>query len=203
MLNAIIDFQYKFSQLYNSGINRKKFECRLSPNQLYAMNTSKNTFIALLFTLFSCGLLFSGIVESTNKRNEITVGFVLVFFVMHFIAGLVGLRQFLWLLNGRQEMTIENGLIILEKKGTFLVKSKTYEFDKAQNFREFNDQENLSVLEKTRLNIDLTRKVLFGHILGQIQFDYDGKKIKVFSDLNKVERIKLLSAIASLKQNNI
>jgi hypothetical protein len=53
------------------------------------MNTSKNTFIALLFTFFSCGLLLSGLIEAMNGKNEITVDFVIVFFVIHFIVGLI------------------------------------------------------------------------------------------------------------------
>ncbi len=55
------------------------------------MNTSKNTFIALFFTFFSCGLLFSGIIEAFN--NELSSGFVIVFFIILPIAGLAGLLK--------------------------------------------------------------------------------------------------------------
>ena len=163
------------------------------------MNTSKNTFIALLFTFFSCGLLFSGLIEAMNGKNEITVDFVIVFFVIHFIVGLIGLRQFLWLINGRQEMTIENGSLTLAKRGTFIVKPKVYSLDVVKNIRQATDEDSLSLFDKIQLNIGLNRKVLFGHIVGQILFDYNGKTVKVFNDLNKNERMTLINEMEKWK----
>ena len=193
MKNAILNLQYQYSRIFNFGLNRKKFECISTPDKLYAINTSKNTFIALLFTLLSCGLLFSGLIEVFSGKNEITIDFVIIFFVIHLAAGFLGLRQFLWLINGRQEMIIENGNLTLTKKGTFFTKPKIYPLNLVTNVREAIDEDSLSLLDKIRNNVGLSRKIIFGHIIGQILFDYKGNTIKVFSDLDKSERRRLIN----------
>ncbi|TAH43536.1 MAG: hypothetical protein EYC69_02405 [Bacteroidetes bacterium] len=159
------------------------------------MNTSKNTFLSLLFTLFACGLLFTGLIEVFIKKTEITSAFVIVIFVIHFIVGLAALRQFLWLINGRQELTIENGTLTLTKKGTFLTRPKTYSLDLVSNVRQSVDEDNIPLFDKIVVNIRLTRKVLFSHIIGQVQFDYEGETIKVFNDLDSAERKQLLTEL--------
>lgn len=199
MKNVILNLQYQYSRLFNIGLNRKKFDCVSTPDKLHAMNTSKNTFIALLFTFFSCGLLFSGLIEASNGKNEITIGFAIVFFVIHFTVGLLGLRQFLWLINGRQEMIIENGNLTLTKKGTFFTKTKIYSINLVTNIRTAIDEDSLSLFDKIRYNIGLNRKVLFGHIIGQILFDYKGKTVKLFNDLDKSERLSLINEIEKWK----
>ena len=96
-------------------------------------------------------------------------------------------------------MTIEDGNLTLTKKGTFLTKEKIYSFDLVTNIRQAIDEDSLSLFDKIQLNIGLTRKVLFGHIIGQILFDYKGKTVKVFNDLDKNERIRLIDEIEKWK----
>jgi hypothetical protein len=201
MKNAILNLQFQFSQLFNIGFNRKKFDCISTPDKLYAINTSKNTFIALLFTLFSCGLLFTGLIEAFSDTNEITIDFVIIFFVIHLAIGILGLRQFLWLINGKQEMIIENEYLTITKKGTFFTKPKIYSLNLVTNVREAIDEDSLSLLDKIRNNVGLNRKIVFGHIVGQILFDYKGKTIKLFSDLDKSERRWLINEIEKWSKN--
>ena len=169
-------------------------------NSLFASNNSKNTFIALGFTLFSCGLFFSGIIEGFLNGNEITTVYILVFFVAHPIIATIGLRQFLWLINGRQELQIENGKMTLNKKGTFLTKQQTFELKDVQNVRKEIEENSLSLYDKILRNISLNRKLLFSQIMGEILFDYKGKKIKVFNDLNENEKTELISEINKLAE---
>ena len=190
------------SSLLNIELPRKRFECLATNDRLFAMNTSKNTFIALIFTLFSCGLLFSGFVEAIVNKQKLTIEFILVFFIIHFIIGLAGLRQFLWLINGRHELLIENGKLTLTKKGTFLTNSKTYSLDLVTNIRQAIDEDKLSSYDKTISNISLTRKVLFRQTLGEILFDYNGKTIGIFSDLNKNEKADLTEALLQRKKTS-
>jgi len=163
------------------------------------MNTSKNTIIALLFTFFSCGLLFSGLIEAFVNKAEITTDFIIVFWAIHPIFGIIGLRQFLWLINGSQELTIENGTLTLTKKGTFFTRPKTYSLASITNVRQTIDEDNLSLLDKILFTIALYRKVLFGHIVGQVLFDYEGKTIKVFNDMNMKERSQLVNEMMKFK----
>lgn len=121
------------------------------------MNTLKNTFIALSFTLFASGHLFSGLIIGTTSIDKLSANFYLVFSLL-FIVGLIGFRQFLWLANGRQEMTIENGTLTLTKKGTFFTNPKTYSLDKIENIRPVVDEENLSLFDKIQQNIGVNKK---------------------------------------------
>ena len=193
--NTLLSIQYQYSRLFNIGLNRKKFEIISTNEKLFALNTSKNTFFSLFFTLMLSGYLFSVFSELYIDKKEVSVQFVLLFSIL----GLIGLRQFLWLINGRQEMTIENGNLTLTKKGTFLTKPKVYDFNFVTNIRQSIDEDNLSMIDKIKLNIGLNRKVLLRHIIGEILFDYNGKTIKVFSDLDKSERTNLINEMSKRK----
>jgi hypothetical protein len=138
------------------------------------------------------GYLFLVFSELFIAQEEVTIPFVLFFSIL----GLIGLRHFLWLINGRQEMIIENGNLTLTKKGTFLTKPKVYDFNFVTNIRQLIDEDNLSMIDKIKLNIALNRKVLLRHIIGEILFDYNGKTIKVFNDLDKNERTNLINEMS-------
>ena len=194
MKEIILNFQYQYSKLFNIGLHRKKFELNATADKLFAMNTSKNTFIALLFTLFASGHLFSGLIVGLNSTEKLGTDFYLAFSIL-FVVGLIGFRQFLWLVNGRQELTIENGNLILYKKGTFFTKPKIYALEKVQNIRPAFDEDNQTLFDKIQRNISVNRKVIFGHVFGQILFDYNGNTIKVFNDLDKTERLKLIDEV--------
>jgi hypothetical protein len=151
-----------------------------------------------LFTLFASGHLFSGLIVGLNSTEKLGTDFYLAFTIL-FIVGLIGFRQFLWLVNGRQELTIENGTLTLYKKGTFLTKPKIFDLEKVQNIRQAFDEDNQTLFDKIQNNISVNRKVIFGHIFGQIIFDYNGNTIKIFSDLEKPERLKLIDEIKKRK----
>jgi hypothetical protein len=198
MKEIILNFQYHYSKLFNIGLNRKKFEINASEDRLFAMNTSKNTFLALLFTLFASMHLFSGLIVGLGSTEELGMDFYFAF-LFQFIIGLIGFRQFLWLVNGRQELTIENKTLTLHKKGTFLTKPKTFDLENVQNVRQAFDEDSQTLIDKIKKNLNVNRKVIFGHIYGQILFDYNGNTIKVFNDLDKVERLKLIDEINKRK----
>jgi len=193
--NTLLNIQYQYSRLFNIGLNRKTFEIISTNEKLFALNTSKNTYFSLFFTLMLSGYLFSVFSELYIDTKEGSVQFVLFFSIL----GLIGLRQFLWLINGRQEMTIENGNLTLTKKGTFLTKPKVYDFNFVTNIRQSIDEDNLSMIDKIKLNIGLNRKVLLRHIIGEILFDYNGKTIKVFNELDKNERTNLINEMSKRK----
>lgn len=167
-------------------------------NGLFASNNSRNTFIALGFTLFSCGLFFSGIIEGFINGNEITTELIVVFFLIHPIVAIIGLRQFLWLINGRQELRIENEKMTLTKKGTFLTKTRNFELEYVKNLRNETNENELSLYDKVLWNIALNRKLLFSHIIGEILFDYKGKKVKLFNELTENQKTELITEINNL-----
>lgn len=200
--NTVLKIQYQYSRIFAFGLNRKKFVCLPKKNSLFALNNSKNTFFTLGFTLFSCGLFFSGIIEGFINGTKITTEFILVFFIAHPIVATIGLRQFLWQINGRQELRIENGKMTLTKKETFLTKIQTFELEHVENVRKEIEENSLSVYDKTLRNIALVRKLLVSHIMGEILFNYKGKKIKLFNELTENQKTELITEINNLKQRS-
>ena len=196
--DKILGFQYQFSRLFNFNLKTKKFDCISSKDKLWAMNTSKSTVIAIIFTLFGSAHLFSGFIEYYNENGEVQADFYIAFSIL-FVFGLLCFRQFLWLIKGRQEMTIENGILTLTKKGTFLTTAKSYSLDFVTNIREAFDENSLTQIEKIQLNITLNRKVLFRQIIGQVLFEYKGKTIRVFNDLDKKQRDNLIEEMIKHK----
>ncbi|MGX1927762.1 hypothetical protein [Flagellimonas sp. 2504JD4-2] len=198
--NTVLTIFYHYTRVFIFGLNRKKFVCEAKKDGLFALNNSRNSFISLVFTLFSCGLFFSGFIESYINGTEISPGFILIFFVVHPIVALIGLRQFLWLLRGRQELRIDNGKMTLTKRGTFLTKAKVFELAQVVNLRSAVDETSLSLFDKILLNGALYRKLLFSHIMGEILFDYKGKKVKLFNELTDAQKSELITEINKLKE---
>jgi hypothetical protein len=196
---SILRFQYQYSHFFVLGLNRKKFEMTSTADKFYAMNTSKNTFVALLLTLFSCALFFTGFIEAFINKAEINTEFIIVFWIIHPVFGAIGLRQFLWLINGRQELRIENGELTLMKRGTFFTRPKTFSLASITNVRQTVDEDSLSLFDKILNTYSLYRRILFGHIIGQVLFDYNGETINVFNDMNENDKAKLVNGIMHFK----
>lgn len=197
----MLELFFQFSKFFNIGINRKRFELLSTKDKLWAINNSKNTLFAILFYLLGSALLFTGLIESSKIKTNLTADFIIVFFVIHPIVGLLCLRQFLWLVNGKQELVIENGNLILRKKGTFFTKDKVYELNSVKNVRQAVDEDNLSLIGKIQLNISLNKKVLWRQTIGQVLFDYKYDQIKVFNDLNTEEKEQLTLEINNKKND--
>jgi len=49
-------------------------------------------------------------------------------------------------------------------------------------------------------NIKLNRQLLFSHIIGEIIFDYKGKKVKLFNELTENQKTELITEINKLKE---
>jgi hypothetical protein len=199
--DSILNLQYRYSKLFTLGLKRKKFAMRATESGFEAENNSRNTFLALLCTLLACGLLFSGIIEARVNENEITIEFILVFWVVHVLVGLIGLRQFLWLANGKHLLKIDNGVLTLDKSGTFLTRPKKFDLKKIDRVTPISNDEQANLFDKIQTNIRLNHRLLFGHTYGQVSFEYNGKTVKVFSDLNPSEKTALIEKIENEIKN--
>jgi hypothetical protein len=199
--DSILNLQYQYSKIFTLGLKRKKFTIRVTESGIEAENNSRNTFISLLFTLFSCGLLFSGIIEAFVNGNKITLEFVLVFWVVHIMVGLIGLRQFLWLVNGTHHLRIKDCILTLDKSGTFLTRPKKFNLNEIERLAPSLNEEEMNLFDRIQNNIRLNHRLLFRHTYGQVTFDYKGKTIHVFSDLTKIEKVELTEKIEKELKN--
>ncbi|WP_231401912.1 hypothetical protein, partial [Panacibacter microcysteis] len=84
---SILNFQNKFSRLFNFGFRRKKFEYKISSDSFWAVNTSKSSFFTILFTLFGSAHLISGFIEYYTAEGNVGSDFYIAFGIL-FIVGL-------------------------------------------------------------------------------------------------------------------
>jgi hypothetical protein len=200
MKNISLGFLHQYSKLFIWSFNRKKFEIVSTDEWLWAVNNSRNTFFTILFTFALASFLIIGPAQVFTLQTGINTEFILVCCILQPLLGLIGLRQLLWMVNGRQELAIENKKLTLSKKGTFLTKDKVYDLDSISNIRSAYYEESLSAFDKTQLNISLNRKIFLRHIVGEILFDYKYDKVRVFNDLTDDEKKELIAEIIKRKQ---
>lgn len=182
-----------FTHIFAKSYNRKKFALKVSENKLYAMNTSKNTYIAIVFTLLGSLQMFSGLIEGCKSGTTINSEFITAFSLL-FIIGIISFRQFLWLTKGYHEMIIDNNQLVLLKRGTFLTFPKKYNLKEIKDVRIIFDEGN-TYIEKQFKQMSTTRQVMYSHTIGQVSIKYKATFIKIFSDMNKAEREELQKAM--------
>jgi len=182
-----------FTPLFSKPYNRKKFILEVSENRFYAINTSKNTYMAIIFTLMGSLQVFSGLIEGFKRGAILNSEFILVFSFL-FIVGIISFRQFLWLTRGKHEMIIENEKLTLSKKGTFFTFPKVYDINNIKDVRIIFDEGN-TYIENQLNQMSLMRKVIYSHTIGQVSIKYKATFIKIFSDLTKQEREELQKAM--------
>lgn len=197
--DTFLELQYQYSKLLVLSIPRRNFSYTISENSFTASNTSRNTIIAIVFTAFASLSLVAGLIELYKAKSEIDIKFILPFLALFPLIGIFALRQFLWLTNGIEILTIENNIATISKKGTFWVKSHSYEL-KYVDFiiEEVND--NMSLYDKIQFNIRLNNRLIFNMTLGQISFNYKNRNILFFSNLHKNESLLVVDQFRKMKQ---
>lgn len=201
--NPILSFMYWYAKLFILKINRKRFELIATNERLWAINNSRNTIFSILFFGFGSMFFFTGILELHNSNSKITTGFIIVFFIVHPIFALVSLRQFLWLVNGKQELTTENESLILRKRGTFFTSDKIYPIKSIKKIRKAVDENQLSDIEKVKYKISIFQKMFYRQVFGEILFEYQYDTIRVFNDLEDQEKEELIAELLKWQEKAI
>jgi hypothetical protein len=201
--NPILSFIYWYTKLFILKINRKRFELTSTDERLWAINNSRNAIFAILFFGFGTMFFFSGISEFRHLNTAVTIEFIIVFFVVHPIFALISLRQFLWLVNGKQVLTVENGNLTLRKRGTFFTSDKVYPIKSIKNIRKAVDEEQLSPTEKMVFRISIFKKVFIRQVFGEVLFEYQYNAIRVFNDLEDQEKEELIAELLKWQKKSL
>ena len=178
--------------LLDFNIGKPKFKYYTENGIFYAENNSRKNFFALLFFGMLSFFIVSGLILLINEK-EISLELIVIGFIIHPIVGIFGLRKFLWLIRGREIISIDGENMKISKSGTFWIKDKIFKKSDIKNLRDkfededynktpfefFNEYRN-SIKEYNRGMIYLT--------IGEVLFDYKYSKVRVFSWLNKNER---------------
>lgn len=198
--NPVLDFMSWYLKLFIVGINRKRYELTCTDERLYAINNSRNTIWAILFYGLGSLFIFSGLTELHHLSKPVDTGFIIVFFIVHPAFGILSLRQFLWLVNGKQIMIVEEGNLTLSKKGTFFTFDKTYPLESIKNIRRAIDESQLSSIEKIVNRASIFRKAFLVQIFGEVLFDYQYNVVKIFNDMDDNEKEQLIDELLKFQQ---
>lgn len=185
--------------LLDFNIGKPKFNYYTENGIFYAENNSRKNFFTILFFGFMSIFIFSGLILLINEK-KISLGLIVIGFIIHPIVGIFGLRKFLWLIRGKEIIIIDDENLKISKIGTFWTSDKIFKKSEIKNLRDkfedntynktpfdfFNEYRN-SIKELQRSMLYLT--------IGEILFDYKFSKIRVFNWLNENERKILLNEI--------
>ena len=180
----------------NFRIGKSKFNFHSENGMFYAENSSRNSFFSLLFFGMLSLFIFSGIFM-LNDIKEISIELILIGFLLHPIVGIIGLRKFLWLIRGKEILTIDSEYLKISKTGTFWIKDKIYRKKEIKNIRDkFNDEiyskDRPKWYNEKMNSIKENQRLMLYFTIGEILFDYKFSKIKVFNCLNENERKTLI-----------
>jgi hypothetical protein len=146
----------------------------------------KNWFIIIFIGAWLCGWFLGEIFAITmvTRLGVINFGslFLIVWLIGWTVGGLLALRFFLWILKGKEIITVGQGRLVIDKKGMLLYKPKTYDLNEVKNIRVQEDNHDNGGFLGRRSNN-------FGTINSgeTIKFDYGLKTIKIAGGLDEAE----------------
>lgn len=178
--------------LLDFNIGKPKFKYYTENGVFYAENNSRKSFFALLFFGFMSIFIFSGLIVLINKK-EMSLELILFGLITHTIVGIFGLRKFLWLIRGKEIITIDDDNIKISKIGTFWTNDKIFKKSDVKNLRDKSEDEiyiktQFEFFNEYRNSIREHQRVMLYLTVGEILFDYKFSKIRVFNWLNQNER---------------
>lgn len=185
--------------ILNFRIGKPKFNFYTENGIFYAENNSRKSFFSLLFFGMLSLFIFSGFFMLIDKK-EVSLGLIVIGFVIHPIFGILGLRKFLWLIRGKEILTIDNVNLKITKSGSFWIKDEIFEKNKIKNIRDKFEDETYSKDRSEWFNENMnsikeSQRIMLYFTIGEILFDYKFSKIKVFNCLSENERKVLIDEI--------
>lgn len=194
----IFDIQRALIKIMGFGIDRKVFRYEKKNSAFIAENTSRNSLFSLLFYGMLSICIFAGLLM-VFSGEKMTAESIVMGFVVAPLLGILGLRKFLWMINGKEILRIGDGMLSIEKNGTFWTKKRVYKLSKIRKLKsKFETDTFLSMPKKFAENYLLIKeqnRVFLFFTVGEFQFNYLGSTIRVFSDLNDLERLEIIEEI--------
>lgn len=207
MFQIIEGFQRLIYGILLIGYDRGSFHYESTIDKFFARDFSRNTYFTILFFgVMAVAPIVSllNIIQLSNISNIELVTLI----ILYLLISLIGIRKFLWLINGKESILIEGDNLIHIRSGTFLIKKRVYELsliDNISNVTGFNSylgykQEEIPNeiwrgLEKQKL----IKAIFWRFTIGQISFSYRSQKIKLF---NKLDQSQIDLIIRELNTRN-
>ena len=115
-------------------------------------------------------------------------GFMLVWLAGWTFGGFFAFRAFVWIVSGKEIITVGQGELTVKKKNLLFYKPKTYSLNDAKKFRVRDDAANLGYYGRQNNVGGLTNT-------GTIKFDYGMKTIKFGTGVDEAEASYLLQKL--------
>ncbi|NMH29273.1 hypothetical protein [Flavobacterium silvaticum] len=184
--------QMAIADLMLSGINRKYFHFEIRDGVFIAKNNSRNSYFSILF-FFVMAVMPLNIIQAFADKPIVNLEFLIYFGLVVPIFGIIGLRKFLWLIRGKEQIIIDGKQLTHQKSGTFLTKKKVYDLSQIRNVRDIKnpthylgyatDELNKYVLQGLQKQ-RIIRAIMWLMTIGQIGFTYKNQKVRLFNQLD-------------------
>lgn len=107
--------------------------------------------------------------------------FLLFWLIAWTAGGFFAFRTFLWMIVGKEIISLERGMLTVDKKGALLAKPKTYEIKEIKNIRINDTQSNNGLWGNYQTNsMGIAAN-------GTIKFDYGLKTIRMADGISEAE----------------
>ncbi len=172
-------------------------------NSLYIEIPSKNNwFIIIFLTVWMGGWIVSEVFVIRiiiNANSPIYANAFLLFWLLGWtIGGLLALYTILWQLIGRETISIEKGILTIDKSVKGIGRKKQYEIKSIRNL-DINPTQDIGVWGGGY------NRNMFMSKVGKIKFDYGMKTIKFANDIDEAEArmiFKKLKENTNFKEEN-
>jgi hypothetical protein len=164
---------------------------------------SKKDFAASFFSglfvlIFGAGIIVSLVNLIFHHSND--ANFYSIWTIGASVPWVFLLRVFLWNTIGKEVITIENGLVTINRPWLFFSKQKKYELQSVRNLRTDFDYDSYEERKwHNQLGIGMGRLKLAIKLSGTFLFDYNGETIKFGDSLDKDDADLVLQKLKEIK----
>ncbi len=146
--------------------------------------------LMILFLLPWLGGMFAVLSNSSQIQEDTFDLFAYAWVVGWAVGGFFLIRAIVWTFLGKEVITIENGILTIDRKNALLIKTKSYDLTSVKNIRATevqygnNNLFNVNIHEVTMLNNT-----------GTVHFDYGMKTIRFGIGLDEIEGDYLITEL--------
>ncbi|MDQ3110812.1 MAG: hypothetical protein M3R17_13040 [Bacteroidota bacterium] len=156
------------------------------------ISSKKNWLIIIFMSFWICGWLWGLITVSSKMLFQTAhIGanlIILAWLVMWIIGGFFAINVVVWMIFGKEIITVGNGILTIKRTGTLFKKAKSYDLPHISNMHA--KEQSLYMQRSNSVRSMLNR--------GAINFEYGMKTIR-FGDLDEAEARHIIELLKTKK----
>jgi hypothetical protein len=153
----------------------------------------KNWFVIIFLSAWLCGW-FIGEIFVLNAIIAGSAGssggiFLLVWLVAWTVGGFLAIKSWLWIIKGKEIITVGQGQLSIDRKGALFFKPRVYDLNEVKNIRIQDDRPAFSGFAEKRSDNSMFNST------GIIRFDYGLRTIKFANGIDEAEAKYILDKL--------